>query len=71
MPPCVSCAGAQGEGSPVVYRGPIAQMPEEHASRRERFAELDGLQSGWQVKAAQACSQARMSLSAYEVFPDL
>lgn len=40
----------QGEGNPVVYaRGPIAQLPEEHASRRERFAELDDLQPGWQV----------------------
>ena len=35
----------------VVYpRGPVRGLPEEHASRRERFAELDGLQPGWQVE---------------------
>ena len=35
----------------VVYqRGPVAQLPDEHASRRDRFAELDDLQPGWQVE---------------------
>lgn len=35
----------------VVYpRGPIAQLPEEHASRRDRFEELDELQPGWTVE---------------------
>lgn len=35
----------------MVYpRGPIAGLPEEHASRRERFAELDSLQPGWTVE---------------------
>uniref|UniRef100_A0A7S3VGJ4 SBDS family rRNA metabolism protein n=1 Tax=Dunaliella tertiolecta TaxID=3047 RepID=A0A7S3VGJ4_DUNTE len=42
--------GPHMEASPVVYRGPISQLPEEHASRRERFAELDELQPGWQVE---------------------
>ena len=28
----------------------MADMPEEHASRRERFAELDQLQPGWTVQ---------------------
>lgn len=41
----------QGQGISVVYpRGPIAGLPEAHASRRERFAELDDLQPGWQVE---------------------
>jgi hypothetical protein len=35
----------------VVYaRGPVAGLPEEHESRRERFAELDELQPGWTVE---------------------
>jgi hypothetical protein len=35
----------------VVYaRGPISGLPEEHASRRERFAPLDALQPGWAVE---------------------
>lgn len=34
----------------VVYRGSIAGLPDEHASRRERFAELDTLQPGWTVE---------------------
>ena len=35
----------------VVYpRGPVAGIPHEHASRRERFAELDELQPRWQVE---------------------
>lgn len=37
--------------SSVVYpRGPIGGLPDEHASRKERFAELDQLQSGWTVE---------------------
>ncbi|BDA40780.1 Ribosome maturation protein SBDS [Coccomyxa sp. Obi] len=40
-----------GPSSQVVYaRGSIADLPDEHASRRERFAELDNLQPGWQVE---------------------
>jgi hypothetical protein len=35
----------------VVYaRGPVAGLPDEFASRRERFEELDALQPGWQVE---------------------
>ncbi len=35
----------------VLYpRGPLAALPEEHASRKERFAELDSLQPGWTVE---------------------
>ena len=35
----------------MVYpRGPVASLPEEHASRKERFAELDRLQTGWTVE---------------------
>jgi len=38
-------------GGAVVYpRGPVGGLPEEHASRRERFAELDQLQAGWEVE---------------------
>lgn len=33
-----------------MYRGSIAGLPEEHASRKERFAELDTLQPGWEVE---------------------
>ncbi|KAG2493699.1 hypothetical protein HYH03_008213 [Edaphochlamys debaryana] len=44
-------AGAAGGGGAVVYaRGPVSALPEEHASRRERFAELDTLQPGWTVE---------------------
>ena len=43
--------GAAASGGTVVYpRGPVAGLPEEHASRRERFAELDDLQPGWTVE---------------------
>lgn len=38
----------------VVYpRGAIAGLPEEHASRRARFEELDSLQAGWTVELRQ------------------
>lgn len=40
-------AATQGE---LLYSGRIAGMPEEHASRRERFAEIDTLQPGWTVE---------------------
>lgn len=43
--------GSAAGGATVVWpRGPVAELPEEHASRRERFAELDGLQPGWTVE---------------------
>ena len=41
---------AESSGQVVYQRGPLAQLPDEHASRRERFAELDNLQPGWQVE---------------------
>ncbi len=35
----------------MVYpRGPVGGLPEAHATRRERFSELDALQPGWQVE---------------------
>lgn len=34
----------------LLYSGSIAGMPDEHASRRERFAEIDELQPGWTVE---------------------
>ncbi len=37
-------------GTITIYEGPVAGIPDEHASRRERFAELDELQPGWIVK---------------------
>jgi hypothetical protein len=43
--------GTAAVAARVVYpRGPIAALPEEHASRKERFAELDTLQPGWTVE---------------------
>jgi ribosome maturation protein SDO1 len=47
-------AKAAGPGSSndiVLYpRGPVTELPEEHASRKERFAELDNLEAGWTVE---------------------
>ena len=40
----------QSSWTAVYPRGPVAGIPDEHASRRERFAELDELQPGWQVE---------------------
>lgn len=34
----------------VFQRGPIADIPDEFASRRDRFAEIEQLQSGWTVQ---------------------
>jgi len=34
----------------LVKRGPIASLPEEHESRRERFADIDKYQAGWEVE---------------------
>lgn len=43
-----SSSGRAGE---VLYaQGPIAGIPEEFASRKERFMELDQLQPGWEVE---------------------
>lgn len=47
-------AGGPTSTASVVYpRGPIASLPEEHASRRDRFCELDTLQPGWTVELRQ------------------
>jgi hypothetical protein len=46
-----SAAAAASSGQRVLYpRGCIADLPEEFATRKERFAELDQLQPGWQVE---------------------
>eukprot|EP00955_Chlamydomonas_euryale_P113224 366202-Chlamydomonas_euryale.AAC.7 len=46
-----AAAAGAGSGGEVVYvRGPVSGLPDEHASRRERFAELDTLQPGWTVE---------------------
>ncbi|GAB4814927.1 hypothetical protein N2152v2_001973 [Parachlorella kessleri] len=55
VPPRRRATGATGAadaaGAAVLYpRGPISGLPEEHASRKERFAELDDLQPGWTVE---------------------
>ena len=39
-----------GTADDVLYRGSIEGLPEAHASRKERFSELDLLQPGWQVE---------------------
>ena len=44
-------AGSSGSATVIVFpRAPIASLPEAHASRRERFAELDTLSPGWLVE---------------------
>jgi hypothetical protein len=40
-------------GRVLYHQGPIADLPEEFASRKERFAELDQLQPGWMVELQQ------------------
>ena len=43
--------GSAAAGVEVLYpRGPIAGVPDEHASRRERFAPIDEIQGGWLVE---------------------
>ena len=43
--------GSAAAGVEVLYpRGPIAGVPDEHASRRERFAPIDEIQVGWRVE---------------------
>lgn len=37
-------------GEVIYARGSIAGLPEAHASRKERFSELDDLQPGWEVE---------------------
>ena len=44
-------ASSRESADDLLYaRGPISGLPEEFSSRRERFAELDALQEGWQVE---------------------
>jgi hypothetical protein len=44
-------SAAAGSWQRMLYpRGCIADLPEEFATRKERFAELDQLQQGWQVE---------------------
>ena len=40
----------QAAGEVIYSKGPISGIPEAHASRKDRFAELDDLQPGWQVE---------------------
>ena len=37
-------------GKVIYARGTITGLPEAHASRKERFTELDDLQPGWEVE---------------------
>lgn len=39
-----------GKVDVVVPRTAIPDMPEEHASRKERFMELEAIEAGWQVE---------------------
>lgn len=44
-------ADGSAAGVEVLYpRGPIAGLPDEHASRRDRFAPIDEIQGGWRVE---------------------
>ena len=46
-----AASGSGGSATVIVFpRAPIASLPEAHASRRERFAELDTLSPGWLVE---------------------
>ena len=49
MPPLLPPSAAT-EALVVFARAAPSELPEEHASRRERFAELETLQAGWQVE---------------------
>ena len=45
------CGREEASPGEVIYpRGSIAELPEAHASRKERFMELDDLQPGWEVE---------------------
>lgn len=51
----LACKGAvcreEANLGEVIYpRGSISGLPEAHASRKERFAELEDLQQGWEVE---------------------
>ena len=44
------CREEANQGEVIYPRGRIAGLPEAHASRRDRFLELDELQPGWEVE---------------------
>ena len=49
--PGTAASGSGGSATVIVFpRAPIASLPEAHASRRERFSELDTLSPGWLVE---------------------
>lgn len=50
VPPLVRRQTETSAASLLYPRGPVSALPEEHASRKERFAELDTLQPGWTVE---------------------
>ncbi len=43
-------AGGAAGGEVLYAKGPVAGIPEQYASRKERFAELDTLQPDWTVE---------------------
>ncbi|KAL3153920.1 54S ribosomal protein L2 mitochondrial [Trebouxia sp. C0010 RCD-2024] len=49
--PAESSSREEANLGEVIYpRGSISGLPEAHASRKERFAELEDLQQGWEVE---------------------
>ena len=46
----VVCREEANLGEVIYPRGSISELPEAHASRKERFTELDDLQPGWEVE---------------------
>ena len=53
FPPVRQTAAQQQQGEVIYSQGPISGIPEDHASRRDRFAELDTFQQGWTVELRQ------------------
>jgi hypothetical protein len=51
--PASTAAPAPSESEVLYTRGPVSLLPDEYASRRDRFSELDGLQPGWEVELRQ------------------
>ena len=45
-----ACREEANLGEVIYARASIAGLPEAHASRKERFSELDDLQPGWEVE---------------------
>ena len=50
MSALIWCREDANQGEIIYPRGSIAGLPEAHASRRDRFLELDELQPGWEVE---------------------